>query len=35
MQLLGTFAFGAMAVVNLLMFILVMASIFRRTRSHR
>ena len=34
MQLLGALAFGAMAAVNLTVFVAVMVSIFRRTRTH-
>jgi hypothetical protein len=35
MQVLGALTFGAMTVVNLTLFVAVMAGIFRRTRSHR
>jgi hypothetical protein len=34
MQVLGALAFGAMTVVNLTIFVALMASIFRRTRIH-
>jgi hypothetical protein len=34
MQVLGTLAFGAMTIVNLTILVALMASIFRRTRSH-
>lgn len=34
MQLLGSLAFGAMTVVNLVVFVLVMVGVFRRTRVH-
>ena len=34
MQLLGSIAFAAMTLVNLVVFALVMAGIFRRTRVH-
>ena len=34
MQLLGTVAFGAMTVVNLVVLVLVMAALFRRSGPH-
>lgn len=35
MQFIGSLAFGAMALVNLTVFDLVMFAVFRRTRAHR
>lgn len=35
MQTLGALTFGAMTFINLTLFVTVMASLFRRTRSHR
>jgi hypothetical protein len=34
MQLLGTFAFGAMTVVNLVVLVLVVVGVSRRIRRH-
>jgi len=34
MQILGSLAFGAMTIVNLTVFVVVMIGIFRRTRVH-
>jgi len=35
MQILGSLAFAGMTVVNLIVFVLVMVGVFRRTRIHR
>jgi hypothetical protein len=35
MQILGSLAFGAMAVVNLTLLVVFVAGVSRRTRAHR